>query len=145
MEEKKWRKNQKIGDKEFLKLYYLGYNDSEIGRKLKCASVTVRHRRVKFGLIANAKPLGASQRIKTSEELKKEYRMAVRKGNEVYYPPWMKRTSNQRLAKENKQLRNEVRMWKETCEIISDKELLKNINKSLISLDKQGGIPLAQL
>ena len=35
IKEKKWRKNQKIGDNEFLKLYYLGYNDSEIGRKLK--------------------------------------------------------------------------------------------------------------
>ncbi|HUW43842.1 MAG TPA: hypothetical protein VMV95_02700 [Bacillota bacterium] len=85
--------------------------------------------------------------IETKEgvELKEEYKIAVRKGNKVYYPPWMKRTSNQRFAKENRQLKNEVRMWKETCEILADKELLKNINLSLISLKEKGGIPLAQL
>lgn len=143
--EKKWRKNQKIGDKEFLELYYLGYNDCEIARKLKCASVTVRHRRVKFGLVANAKPLGASQRIKTEEELKEEYRIAVRKGNKVYYPPWSKRTSNQKLAKENKQLRNEVEKWKETCEIMSNKDTMNSIKISLQQIAQGKGILLSQL
>ena len=142
---KKWRKNQKFGDKEFLELYYLGWNDSEISRKLNCASVTVRHRRVRFGLVANAKPFGTSQRIKTEEELKEEYRIAVRKGNKIYYPPWLKRTSNQRLAKENKQLRNELDMWKETCDILSNQEIMESINKSLKEFNERKGIPLEKL
>jgi hypothetical protein len=145
IQEKRWRKNQKFGDKEFLELYYIGYNDSEIGRKLNCASGTVRHRRVRFGLIANAKPLGASQEIKTEEELKKEYRDAVRHNAKVYHPIWDKRTSNQRLAKENKQLRNEVERWKETCEILSNQEILKSIKISLIQISRGKRIPLSQL
>ena len=145
IQEKKWRKNQKFGDKEFLELYYNGYNDSEISRKLNCASGTIRHRRVRFGLIANAKPLGSSQKIKTEEELRQEYRDAVRHNAKVFHPIWNKRTSNQKLAKENKQLKNDIDRWKETCEILSNQEILKSINISLIQLKEGKGISLSQL
>lgn len=143
--EKKWRKNQKMGDNDFLRLYYLGYNDKEISRELKCAWATVRHRRVRFGLVANAKPFGISQRVKTEDELRKEYRDAVRNNAKVFHPIWEKRTSNQRLAKENKQLRNDVDRWRETCEILLSPKIIQEMIISLKQFKDGKGIPISKL
>lgn len=42
-------------------------------------------------------------------------------------------------------LKQEIKAWKETCEIVSDKKIMQSIQKSLQQISKGNGIPLAQL
>ena len=50
----------------------------------------------------------------------------------------------QKMTKEQK-LRQEVSSWKETCEIMSDKNVMSSIQRSLQQIAQGKGIPLAQL
>lgn len=51
------------------------------------------------------------------------------------------------MVTENREqkLKQEVKQWKETCEIIGDKEVLKSIQVSLKQISQGKGIPLSQL
>lgn len=51
-------------------------------------------------------------------------------------------TKNQ--SKEQK-LKQEIKSWKETCEVVGDKETLNSIKISLQQIAGGKGIPLAQL
>lgn len=44
-----------------------------------------------------------------------------------------------------KKLKQEIKSWKETCEILSNKKLMKSIEKSLKQISKGRGIPLSKL
>lgn len=47
-------------------------------------------------------------------------------------------------TKENK-LQIEVKQWKETCEIMADRDIMKSISVSLKQIANGKGIPLEQL
>ncbi|MBA7629437.1 hypothetical protein ES703_36936 [subsurface metagenome] len=42
-------------------------------------------------------------------------------------------------------LRQEIKSWKETCEIVGDKNIMQSIQKSLQEIAQGKGIPLSQL
>ena len=42
-------------------------------------------------------------------------------------------------------LKKEIKAWKETCEIIGDKEIMESIKKSLKQIANGKGIPLSKL
>jgi hypothetical protein len=44
-----------------------------------------------------------------------------------------------------KKLRQEIKQWKETCEIVSDKDIMKSIQVSLKQIAEGKGMPLSQL
>jgi len=44
-----------------------------------------------------------------------------------------------------KKLKQELKSWKETCEIVSNKEIMKSIEKSLKQIAEGKGIPLSKL
>ena len=44
-----------------------------------------------------------------------------------------------------KKLKTEIKGWKETCEIVSDKTIMKSIQKSLKQISQGKGIPLSKL
>ncbi len=50
----------------------------------------------------------------------------------------------QKLSNEKK-LKQEVKSWKETCEIVSDKQIMQSIQKSLQQIAQGQGILLSQL
>ena len=52
--------------------------------------------------------------------------------------------SKKQLTKEQ-ELRQEVESWKETCEIVSDKDVMSSIQKSLRQIACGEGISLSQL
>lgn len=47
--------------------------------------------------------------------------------------------------KELKELRKEIKSWKETCEIVADRKIMESIQKSLEQFANGQEIPLAQL
>ncbi len=47
--------------------------------------------------------------------------------------------------KTNKELKQEVKQWKETCEIMSDKDIMDSIKISLKQIAQGQGIPVSQL
>ncbi len=47
-------------------------------------------------------------------------------------------------SKEQK-LKQEIKQWKETCEIMSNKDIMKSIQISLKQIAEGKGIPLSQL
>ena len=49
-----------------------------------------------------------------------------------------------KMNKEQK-LKQEVKQWKETCEIMSNKDIMKSIQISLKQIAEGKGIPLSQL
>jgi hypothetical protein len=51
---------------------------------------------------------------------------------------------NKKITSEQK-LRHEIKQWKETCEIVSDRNIMKSIQISLNQIAQGKGIPLAQL
>ena len=42
-------------------------------------------------------------------------------------------------------LKQEIKSWKETCEIVSDKDIMQSIQISLKQIASGKGIPLSQL
>lgn len=52
--------------------------------------------------------------------------------------------TQKKLSKEQK-LKQEIKSWKETCEIVADEKVMQSIKKSLKQIAKGQGIPLAQL
>ena len=48
------------------------------------------------------------------------------------------------LPKEKK-LKQELKAWKETCEIVSDKKIMQSIQVSLQQIAQGQGIPISQL
>jgi len=42
-------------------------------------------------------------------------------------------------------MKQEIKQWKETCEIIGDKDIMKSIQISLKQISEGKGIPLSQL
>ena len=50
-----------------------------------------------------------------------------------------------RKMTQEQKLKHEVKKWKETCEILSDKNIMKSIQVSLKQIAQGRGIPLAQL
>lgn len=52
--------------------------------------------------------------------------------------------TKKKMTKEMK-LKQEVKQWKETCEILSNKEIMKSIAVSLKQMAEGKGIPLSQL
>ena len=46
---------------------------------------------------------------------------------------------------EKAKLKQEIKRWKETCEILSDKNIMKSIQVSLKQIVEGKGIPLSQL
>ena len=48
------------------------------------------------------------------------------------------------MSKE-KRLRQEIKYWKETCEILKDQNIMKSIEKSLKQISEGKGIPLSKL
>ncbi len=52
--------------------------------------------------------------------------------------------TEQKLAEVEK-LRGEVESWKETCEVLSDQEIMNSIQVSLKQIASGEGIPLSQL
>ncbi len=49
-----------------------------------------------------------------------------------------------KISKEQK-LKQEIKSWKETCEIVSNKNIMKSIQISLKQIASGKGIPLSQL
>lgn len=49
-----------------------------------------------------------------------------------------------KMTKEQK-LKQEIKSWKETCKIVSDKNIMQSIQKSLQQISQGQGIPLSQL
>lgn len=52
--------------------------------------------------------------------------------------------TSKKMTKEKK-LKQEVKQWKETCEILSNKDIMKSIQISLKQIAEGKGIPLSQL
>jgi hypothetical protein len=52
--------------------------------------------------------------------------------------------TNKKIMLEQK-LKQEVKRWKETCEIVGDKNIMRSIQISLHQIAQGKGIPLAQL
>jgi len=51
----------------------------------------------------------------------------------------------ERKMSKEKKLKQEIKQWKETCEILSNKDVMKSITISLKQIAKGKGIPLSQL
>lgn len=49
-----------------------------------------------------------------------------------------------KISKEQK-LKQEIKQWKETCEILNNKEIMKSIAISLKQIAEGKGIPVSQL
>ena len=49
------------------------------------------------------------------------------------------------VTEKEKVLKKEIKSWRETCEIVSDKTIMESIQKSLKQIAKGEGIPLSQL
>lgn len=49
------------------------------------------------------------------------------------------------MTTKEEKLKQEVKQWKETCEIVSDKDIMKSIQVSLKQIAEGKGIPLSQL
>jgi len=52
--------------------------------------------------------------------------------------------TQKKLSNEQK-LKKEIKSWRETCEIVGDKETMNSIQESLKQIAQGKGIPLAQL
>ena len=46
---------------------------------------------------------------------------------------------------QEKKLRSEIKKWKETCEVVGDKQIMESIQVSLNQIAQGKGIPLAKL
>lgn len=49
------------------------------------------------------------------------------------------------MTKKKEKMEQEIKQWKETCEVVGDKEILNSIKVSLQQIASGKGIPLAQL
>lgn len=49
-----------------------------------------------------------------------------------------------KIPKESK-FKQEIKSWKETCEILGDREIMKSIQRSLKQISEGKGIPLSKL
>ena len=52
---------------------------------------------------------------------------------------------NPEMKDNEKQLKKEIESWRETCEILCDKSLMKDIHKSLKEISEGKGIPASDL
>ena len=49
------------------------------------------------------------------------------------------------MEKKERKLKQEIKQWKETCDIVSDKKIMQSIQVSLQQIAQGKGIPLSQL
>ena len=61
---------------------------------------------------------------------------------EILYRGFMKKDNNKEYSKSIRKLKQECHQWKETCEILSNPEIMKSIKQSLIEFAEGKGIKL---
>ncbi len=126
----------KFSDKDLINLYSKGHSDGFIAKEFKCASTSIRKRRMKLGLIANFMSsrgyiLDKEELLLSRKEELKKCRIRHKKKDIVNYRKYLSSLRKQPWIKEKlNETRREYRKYRRTPEQkMKEKEYYDKYNK----------------